>query len=338
MDHGPFVQNVSLLVHAEPDPVAMPLASRVHEGVRRSPTDRATVPMKMAALVLTITAALGVPVLFAGDAYYANRTMIDALVPAGHHVLSRVRLNTVAYEPVPEPKRRRRGRPRKYGRRVELKKLWSDPGFQQARARLYGKKTKFRYLVRNLAWPPARTVVRFILVESPGGGHCILMSTKLDLDPALAVQTYSYRFKIETGFKQARHTIGAYAYHFWTKDMPPIHRGDGDQYLHRATRRRRRAVAHKIRTYDLHAQLGCIAQGLLLYLGVREREAVWDAFRSTSWQRTMHVNATPSVAVAAQALRGSLPTFLRGNPEPGSLGEFLHSRMDWSRAPGGATP
>jgi len=47
------------------------------------------------------------------------------------------------------------------------------------------------------------------------------------------IRLYGWRFKIEVGFKAAIHTVGTYAYHFWMRDMTPIRRGDGNQYLHR---------------------------------------------------------------------------------------------------------
>ena len=57
----------------------------------------------------------------------------------------------------------------------------------------------------------------------------------------------SYRFKIELGFRQAVHVIGAYAYHFWMLGMKPQPRGGGDQHMHRASDEYRQDVRRKLR-------------------------------------------------------------------------------------------
>lgn len=158
------------------------------------------------------------------------------------------------------------------------------------------------------------------------------MASLVSLDPLEVVRLYSYRFKIEVGFDQALHTLGAYAYHFWLKAMPTIRRGSGTQYLHRSSPEYRDWVWRKAAEYGLHVQLGCIAQVLLQHLAVHFRVTVWGGFRS--WMRTMRPEATPSEGVAGQALRASLPDFLAGDAEPGILEKFLRSRLDWSRVPG----
>ena len=45
--------------------------------------------------------------------------------------------------------------------------------------------------------------------------------------PLEILELYGYRFKIELGFKQAVHVIGAYGYHFWMKGMKRVRRGGG---------------------------------------------------------------------------------------------------------------
>ncbi|MEW5947325.1 MAG: hypothetical protein AB1742_14125, partial [bacterium] len=42
--------------------------------------------------------------------------------------------------------------------------------------------------------------------------------------------------------RQAVGTLGAYFYHFWMKDMKPIRKGSGDQYMHRESDDYRAAV------------------------------------------------------------------------------------------------
>ena len=122
------------------------------------------------------------------------------------------------------------------------------------------------------------------------------------------LELYGYRFKIELGFRQAVHVIGAYAYHFWMSGMKPLRRGDGDQYLHRCSDDYRTAVRRKQRAYHLHVQLGCIAQGLLQHLAINHTAEVWRCFRS--WLRTMNPSMPPSELIVANILRSTLSVFL----------------------------
>ena len=115
-------------------------------------------------------------------------------------------------------------------------------------------------------------------------------------------------FKIELGFRQAVHVVGAYAYHFWMLGMKPLRRGTGDQYLHRTSDEYRAAIRRKLRAYHVYVQLGCIAQGLLQHLAINHTAEVWRCFRS--WLRTMNPAMPPSELVVAHALRSTLPGFL----------------------------
>jgi hypothetical protein len=74
-------------------------------------------------------------------------------------------------------------------------------------------------------------MIRFVLVKHPTRRNMILLCTALWFDPLTVIRLYGLRFKIEVSFKQALHTIGAYAYHFWMMPMRTIKRGSGNQNL-----------------------------------------------------------------------------------------------------------
>lgn len=330
---GHSFQVVGLLVEGNPGPVCVPLASRLHEGIKAGPGEKRTLLDKLVTLFLPLAAVLQKPVILLADAYYASRKIVLPLLKEGHHLVTRVRSNCVAYRPAPTPKKRRRGRPRVYGEKVRLADLWASKGFVTAPSPAYGEEgVVIRYLVQDLLWRPVGCLVRFVLVNHPTRGKIVLMTTHTSLPALEVIRLYAYRFKIEVSFKQSVHTLGAYAYHFWMKAMPRLRRGDGDQYLHRKTPEYRRQVRRKLAAYELHAQLGCIAQGLLQHLAVNSQASVWGGFRG--WMRTMRVDATPSEAVAAQALRSSLPEFLLGSADAGDVEKFLRQKVEWSRMPG----
>lgn len=307
---GHSLQAISLLVHSAAGQVAaIPLTSRIHEGLVFSNRDTSTLLDKLVALLMGVSRRMGRQVLLVADAYYASGKVITPLLKQGHHLISRAKSNAVAYLPVSEPQRPRKGRPRIYGQKVRLKDLaLDDAAFTSAPSPVYGENNvTVRYRVLDLMWRPAGCRVRFVIVHHPQRGTIFLMCTDLSLDPLQILTLYGYRFKIELGLRQAVHVMGAYAYHFWMADMKPIRRGAGDQYLHRTSDDYRAGVRRKLRAYHVHVQLGAIAQGLLQHLAINHKAEVWCGF--WSWLRTMNTAMPPSELVVANALRTGLPAF-----------------------------
>ncbi len=103
-----------------------------------------------------------------------------------------------------------------------------------------------KYRTRDLLWKPAGRLVRFVIVEHPKRGHCLQMSTDLSLSALEIIELYGLRFKIEHGFKK-------------------VYR----DHVHR-----------KIKAYHVQVQAGIVAQGLMQYLSVTEKQRVRQGFGS----------------------------------------------------------
>ena len=312
----------------------VPLVSRIHEGLVWSNRDRRTLLDKLVGLFLPITKLFVGPAILLADAYYASGKVIRPLLREGHHLVTRVRTTTVGYRPVPKPKKSKRGRPRTYGKKLRLRDLWKKRAsdFSTAPSPVYGESNiSVRYLSIDLLWRPVGRLVRFVLVDHPSRGRIILMTTLLSMAPLEVLELYGYRFKIEVSFKQALHTLGTYAYHFWMMHMTPIRRRSGNQHLHHRSEKYREMVLNKVAAYHRYVQLGCIAQGLLQYLSVKFGSLVWQHFNS--WLRTMDPDRSPSEMVVGQALRSSLPGFLAATHGQHELEKFIVENADLARMP-----
>lgn len=142
-------------------------------------------------------------------------------------VLTRAKKNVVAYCKPPARKKHKRGRPREYGKKLKLSKLFDSKAkcytFQTIEANIYGQSEDVRYLVLNLLWKPVKGMLRFVLGQT-SHGRIVLVSSDLNLNPVTAIQLYCRRVTIETMFDTLKNTLGAMAYHFWSQYLSPASR------------------------------------------------------------------------------------------------------------------
>ena len=153
---GHSCQAIALLTQALSSVLALPLACRIHEGVVFSNRDQRTLLDKM--LLLIDSLGLTEPFYFVADAYYASGKIVRGLLAKGNHLITRVKSNSVAWFPAaqPAPRRRRRGRPRKYGKKIKVASLLQDANpFQEAASPVYGEEyVIIRFKVADLLWRP----------------------------------------------------------------------------------------------------------------------------------------------------------------------------------------
>lgn len=325
-------QAVALLVKAAASFCAVPVAACIGEGIIRTNRDKRTQLDHLIALMDSL--AVGNPYYLLADAYYACRKIARFMVKNGCHLISRVRINAVAYLP-PEnpPVKRKRGRPKRYGKKVRLRTLFNDQKSMSVIDSPYKGDGKIQLMYRSadLLWRPLGLVVRYVAVIHPRLGRRIFLSTDTALTPVEIILAYSWRYKIEVMFRQAVHVMGAYAYRFWMQMMTRIKKGDGNQYLHRKNRKYREQVGIKLGAYNLHVQITMIAQGLLIYISSLSTAAVWDNFRG--WLRTIRPGRPPSEWVVAHTLRDCFPEFLDDCPKSLFLKKFLSNKIDPGQVP-----
>jgi hypothetical protein len=318
---GHFWGAISSLVSAGQHVFALPLQLQIQDGLKRSPSEKATLIDKMHALVTQMSSP---GALVIADAYYATQGFLHALLAANRHFLGRVRSNTVAYEP-PPPRHSPppRGRPRLRGARIKLKELFNRPElFHPACVDLYGSLKDLRYLCRDLLWHGL--FVRFVLSLYPDGTQRILVSTHRTLSPEAILYTYGLRFKIEVSFKALVEILCGFCYHFWLKAMPKIRRGSGNQYLHRSGEEYRRQVARKLEAYERFVNLSAIALGILQVLALRYPERIWQRF--PLWLRTRPKHGCPSENVVRLTLQHELHRISLTSRRDMLLAKILHEK------------
>lgn len=236
--------------------------------------------------------ALGRRCLLVLDAYFAVGTVFAALkqirLSFGQdilHLVTRAKSNVVAYADAP-PKTGGRGRPRIYGEKLNLIELFDTRGecFEPLRIELYGKARELAFLCLDLIWKPIGEKVRFVLVAD-GADRFILMGSDLSLSARDMILAYSYRFKIEVGFKVLKHVIGVFFYRFWTHVWPRIGKASNSDLSTVQDQRGRRLIADATDAIEAFVNFGCIATGILQILALNFHETIWRQYMG--WLRTV---------------------------------------------------
>ena len=212
---------LALLAQALTKSFALPLWAEIHP--QDLPDSRATRLVQIAAQIALYLQTSAFLVL---DAFFSVGPVFQAAAQSNGriHILTRAKKNIVAYQ-IPPAARRRRGRPRLYGKKLKLISLFDSRAadFLTAEAAVYQQKETVRYLLLDLIWKPVKGVLRFCLIES-SRGRLILISSDLTLTFINALRLYTARVTIESLFATLKNLLGGLAYHFWSKYLAPVSR------------------------------------------------------------------------------------------------------------------
>lgn len=155
------------------------------------------------------------PVLIVCDSWFGNYSLRKALREARDlpdvHILSRLRISCVLHA-LPGKPTGKRGRRLKYGERLSaLKELAAEmrPEAKTGRIHIYGKTRECQWSELVCVSKALKCVVKVVFVHRSNDRFFPLITTDLDLTAEQMIEYYSARWKIESGFKELKHEIGA---------------------------------------------------------------------------------------------------------------------------------
>ncbi len=149
------------------------------------------------------------PGLIIFDRGFARRKVFTMALSFGHHILCRAKSNAVFYR-LPKPtKRRQRGRPRKYGDRLDIRRLrYKDTDIDGQRYSIASKVVRTKMCDAN---------VRLVIIRKrpkaskPYRYFCVF-TTDLTLEIPQIATYYRKRWLIETAFRDVKQHFGFDAY------------------------------------------------------------------------------------------------------------------------------
>ena len=149
------------------------------------------------------------------DAWFMRARLIERAIADGHTVIGGVRRDLALYAVPRLPRRRRRGRPRKYGERLTRAKVEALPVHRSAQI-LYGKLEVVRYRTCRVAARFLKgRVVRAVWVELERPDRRdkptqkrLLLCTDPDLPAPEVIRSYAKRWAVEPLFAALKHGWG----------------------------------------------------------------------------------------------------------------------------------
>lgn len=155
------------------------------------------------------------PTLIVCDSWFGNKSLADhdrlkdGFKAGTVHVLSRLRINS-ALHGFPEPKKPgMRGRAAKYGKKLAgVRELAAGLERKTDRFFIYGKMRECSYAETTCMSKSFKRAIKIVFVFR-GNTVFPIFTTDLTLTARQMVEYYAARWKIESGFKELKHELGA---------------------------------------------------------------------------------------------------------------------------------
>jgi len=144
------------------------------------------------------------------DGGFTKARFLKPAINAGATVVTRLRKDAALHAPVKPVKTRKRGRPRKYGRRIHLcRKAASTSGWSSVKVAVYGREETKSVKMFKAMYRPAGGLVLVLIVRQEDGTWRAFMCTNLSATAAEILEAISDRCAIEQNFHDLKEIEGA---------------------------------------------------------------------------------------------------------------------------------
>ena len=144
------------------------------------------------------------------DGGFTRASFLKSVIKTGAVVITRLRKDAVLYGEVKQPVKRKRGRPRKYGKRIKLANVVNNPdGWFKIKAFFYGKEETKEVKVFKALYKPAGCMVQVLVVRENKDCFRAFMCTDLTVFAVEILEAVADRFAIEQNFSDLKEIEGA---------------------------------------------------------------------------------------------------------------------------------
>lgn len=145
------------------------------------------------------------------DSWYSKRTLFEPLSQLGIQCIGQVRRDTAIFLP-PEPPAGR-GRPRKYGRKIDISDFYNMVQERQFKTVAYGREGVFHYhefqaLVRFLKGRLCKAVWCRFETKNGTSNWKLLIATNPNLTGEEVIKFYTARWSVEPAFNTIKNSVG----------------------------------------------------------------------------------------------------------------------------------
>jgi len=144
------------------------------------------------------------------DGGFTRASFLKPVAALGAVIIARLRKDAVLYAPIKPPKKRKRGRPRKYGKRIKLQNVAAkSDGWFEVKANLYGSEETKEVKLFKALYKPAGCFVQALLVRESDKIFRSFMCTDLSASAKEMLEAVADRCAIEQNFSDIKQIEGA---------------------------------------------------------------------------------------------------------------------------------
>jgi hypothetical protein len=205
----------SILIHNSFGTICFPLLARMYVKAKdvktiglsfKSKTEQA---VELAKWAYKCCNNLGKQLWLVTDGGFTRASFLKPVIKTGVIVVTRLRKDAVLYAELKQPKKRKRGRPRKYGKRIKLINTVNDPdGWFKIKAFLYGREETKEVKVFKALYKPAGCMIQVLVVRESEGCFRAFMCTDLTASAEQILEAVADRYAIEQNFSDIKEIEG----------------------------------------------------------------------------------------------------------------------------------
>ena len=153
--------------------------------------------------------SLGKKLWIVTDGGFTRASFLKPVVQTGAVIITRLRKDAALYAELKQPKKRKRGRPRKYGKRMKLQNvIRSSGGWFKVKAFLYGKKEVKDVKLFKALYKPAGCLVKVLVVREGKDCFRAFLCTDLSASAVEILEAVADRYAIEQNFSDIKEIEG----------------------------------------------------------------------------------------------------------------------------------